>query len=251
MKADSPRSHIEQITIEHLLTHTTGGWGYDPQDPMNLNREMNHRELITWTLEHMPLTIPPAKSFAYSNFGYCILGRVIEKLTGQTYEQYIKENILKRYGIVDMQIAGNTLKDRATNEVKYYSQLGDPYRSNVARMDSDGGWIATPSDLTTFFVHIDGFKDTEQLLTNDTLRTMSTPTAANPQYAKGLFVDSRGNWGHGGLSDGAETISVRTNSDFCWSAFANSRSTVRGMSGSFPLGQLVRHMVRSVADWHP
>jgi len=64
-----------------------------------------------------------------------------------------------------MRIAGNTLEDRATNEVKYYDRTGrDPYGMNVARMDSHGGWIATPSDLTAFFVHIDGFKHTEQLL---------------------------------------------------------------------------------------
>ena len=108
-------SNIEQITIEHLLTHTTGGWGNAANDPMFSNKEMNHRELITWTLKQMPLTVPPGKSFAYSNFGYCVLGRVIEKITGQTYEQYIKDNILKRCGIIDMQIAGNTLMDRAIN----------------------------------------------------------------------------------------------------------------------------------------
>ena len=214
------------------------------------NKEMNHRELITWTLEHMPLAIAPGTSFAYSNFGYCILGRVIEKLTGQTYEQYITENILKRCGIVDMQIAGNTLTDRAINEVKYYSQTGgDPYGMNVARMDSHGGWIATPSDLTTFFVHIDGFKDTDQLLTDDTLRTMTTPTAANPRYAKGLFVNSKNNWWHRGPLTGTETISVRTNSDFCWSAFTNTRAKFQDMGLS--LDRLVWHMVLSVADWHP
>jgi CubicO group peptidase (beta-lactamase class C family) len=210
------RSMIEQITIEHLLTHTAGGWGNDANDPMMLNKEINHRELIIWTLEHVPLANVPGKSYAYSNFGYCILGRVIEKLTDRTYDQYINENILKRCGIVDMQIAGNTLNDRVTNEVKYYDQTGDdPYGLNVARMDSHGGWIATPSDLTTFFVHIDGFKDTEQLLTDDTLRTMTTPTAANPRYAKGLLVNPQNNWWHTGLLPGTETIFVRTHSDFC------------------------------------
>jgi CubicO group peptidase (beta-lactamase class C family) len=247
-KADAFRSNIEQITIEHLLTHTTGVWGNRSHDPMFLNQEMKHRELITWTLQHMPLTFPPAESFAYSNFGYCILGRVIEKLTGQTYEQYIKDNILRPCGITDMQIGGNTLKDRAANEVKYHGG-GDPYGMNVARMDSNGGWIATPGDLTTFFVHIDGFKDTEQLLTGDTLRIMSTPTAANPHYAKGLFVNSRNNWWHGGSLPGAETISVRTNADFCWSAFTNTRSQVQDTP--LALEQLVPDMVQSVADWHP
>jgi CubicO group peptidase (beta-lactamase class C family) len=136
------RSRIEQITIEHLLTHTTGGWQNDAVDPMGLDKKIDHRELIAWTLGDNSLTIPPGKSFAYSNFGYCILGRVLEKLTGQTYEQYIKDNILRRCDISDMRIAGNTLEERATNEVKYYDQTGrDPYGMNVP------GWILTAVGL--------------------------------------------------------------------------------------------------------
>jgi CubicO group peptidase (beta-lactamase class C family) len=259
------RSNIEQITIEHLLTHTTGGWQSGAGDPMGLDNKMSHRELIAWALEHSGLADPPGKSFAYSNFGYCILGRVIEKLTGQTYEQYIKDDILGPCGISDMRIAGNTLQERATNEVKYYDQTGrDPYGMNVARMDSHGGWIATPSDLTAFFIHIDGFKDTNQLLSDDTLRTMTTPTTssyakglfgmntpatADPSYAKGLFVNSSNNWWHGGSLPGTETIAVRTNADFCWSAFTNTQSKFQDMFPS--LDQLVWHMALSVAGWHP
>jgi CubicO group peptidase (beta-lactamase class C family) len=249
----TPRSAVivEQITIEHLLTHTAGGWGHVADDPMFSNREMSHRELIAWTLTHRPLTASPGNSFAYSNFGYCVLGRVIEKVTGQSYERYIKDNVLERCGIGDMQIAGNTLKDRAIHEVKYHGQWDwdDPYGMNVARMDAHGGWTATPSDLTTFFTHIDGFKNTDQLLGDDTLRTMTTPTAANPRYAKGLFVNSQNSWWHGGRLPGTEAISVRTNNEFCWSAFANTRSKLQDMSAS--LNKLVWHMARSVADWHP
>jgi CubicO group peptidase (beta-lactamase class C family) len=245
------RSMVEQITIEHLLTHTVGGWGNMANDPMFSNKDMSHRELIAWTLTHMPLTVPPGNAYAYSNFGYCVLGRVIEKLTGQTYEQYIKDSVLKRCGIVDMQIAGNTLRDRAANEVKYHGQQAwdDPYGMNVTRMDSHGGWIATPGDLTNFFTHIDGFKNTDQLLGDDTLRTMTTPSAANPRYAKGLFVNSQNNWWHTGLLPGTETISVRTNTDFCWSAFTNTRSRLQDMSSA--LNKVVWHMARCVADWHP
>lgn len=249
MPSGASRSLVEQITIEHLLTHTTGTWGNQSRDPMFMNQDLKHRELINWTLEHMPLTSPPGQSYAYSNFGYCILGRVIEKLSGRSYEQYIKDAVLKRCGITDMQIAGNTLRERAGNEVKYYSQTGgDPYRMNVARMDSHGGWIATPSDLTTLFVHIDGFKDTEQLLTDDSLRVMSTPSAINPRYAKGLFITANNNWWHSGLLDGTTTISVRTDGDFCWSAFTNTRSR-DGMTRA--LDQLVWHMVKTVPDWQP
>jgi CubicO group peptidase (beta-lactamase class C family) len=259
------RSNIEQITIEHLLTHTTGGWS-GTGDPMGFHNEKNHHDLIAWALENSGLVNSPGKSFAYSNFGYCVLGRVIEKVTGKTYEQYIRDNILRRCDISDMQIAGNTLEERATNEVKYYDQTGrDPYGMNVARMDSHGGWIATPSDLTAFFTHIDGFKDTDQLLSDDTLRTMTTapassyfkgslfgmntPATANPSYAKGLFVNSSNCCWHGGWLPGTVTITVRTNADFCWSAFTNTQSKFQDMFPS--LDQLVWHMALSVAGWHP
>ncbi len=252
MKADAPRAFNEQITIEHLLTHTTGAWPHGPPDPLRRNPEMTQRQLIAWTLEHMPLTAPPGESFAYSNFGYCILGRVIEKLTGQPYDQYIQDNILKRCGITDMQIAGNTLAERAAGEVRYYGSY-DPYKRDVVRLDSCGGWIGTPSDLTAFFVHIDGFKDTDQLLSDDTLRVMTTPSAANPRYAKGLFIDRRGgrdNWWHDGLLDGTTTVSVRTGGDFCWSAFSNAGG---GGPDDFTrgLGALMWSMAHSVAGWNP
>ena len=254
MKDDAGRSPNEQITIEHLLTHTTGAWAHGFNDPLRKNKEMTHRQLIAWTLENMPLTAPPGKTFAYSNFGYVILGRVIEKLTGQPYAQYIQDNILKRCGITGMQMAKNALAERAANEVKYYSPSAyDPYKRDVVRLDSCGGWIGTPSDLTKFFVHIDGFKDTDQLLSDDTLRVMTTPSAANPRYAKGLFIDrrnNRDNWWHTGLIDGTTTVSVRTGGDFCWSAFVNTGGG-DDKDVTRPLGQLVWAMVRSVSDWHP
>ena len=73
------RQDIERITIEQLLTHTSGGWPNDHDDPMFKNKEMSHRELINWALETQPLRWEPGYRYAYSNFGYCLLGRVIEK----------------------------------------------------------------------------------------------------------------------------------------------------------------------------
>ena len=78
---------------------------------------------------------------------------------------------------------------------------------------------------------------------------MTTPTAANPRYAKGLFVNSINNWWHTGLLPGTETISVRTHNDFCWSAFMNTRSKSQAMSVTF--SKLVWRMMDSVAGWRP
>jgi CubicO group peptidase (beta-lactamase class C family) len=58
-KTPSDRQEIEKITVEHLLTHTSGGWPNNHDDPMFKNKQMNHRELINWTLENEPLTAEP------------------------------------------------------------------------------------------------------------------------------------------------------------------------------------------------
>ncbi len=50
------------------------------RDPMFKHPEFGHEELIRWTLEKMPPANPPGIAYAYSNFGYCLLGRVIEKM---------------------------------------------------------------------------------------------------------------------------------------------------------------------------
>jgi len=182
---------VSKITIHHLLTHTCGGWdntGKTGVDPMFYKPALNHRQLITWTLRNLPLEHEPGTNYAYSNFGFCLLGRVIEKITGQPYAEYAHQAVLSKCGIKDMRIGGNTLAQRARDEVIYYGQAGsgtDVYDMNVTRMDSHGGWIATPSDLVQFAMHVDGFTTTPNILAADTIKTMTTATAQNPNYACG------------------------------------------------------------------
>ncbi|MGA8612608.1 MAG: serine hydrolase domain-containing protein, partial [Xanthobacteraceae bacterium] len=98
-KTPPNRQDIERITVEHLLTHTSDGWPNDHDDPMFKNKEMSHRELINWALETEPLRWEPGYRYAYSNFGYCLLGRVVEKITNQKYDQYIVSALLGPSGI--------------------------------------------------------------------------------------------------------------------------------------------------------
>jgi CubicO group peptidase (beta-lactamase class C family) len=241
--------YVDQITVEQLLTHTGGGWPNDGRDPMSRNPQMNHAQLIGWTLRSLPLDTTPGTHFAYSNFGYCLLGRVIEMLSGQRYETYVRDVILRRCGIDDMQIAGNTLAERQAGEVRYYAQNdGDPYGMNVRRMDSHGGWIARPADLVRFAMRVDGFATTPNILSPSTIQTMTSATSANPRYAKGWAVNQYGNWWHTGSLPGTATILVRTHSGFCWAALTNTRSPQSGMAGD--LDRLVWIMARKVAAWN-
>ncbi len=135
---------ITDITVGELLHHTEGGWPNDSTDPMMIYPNLSAQQLISWTLDNRPLVSTPGKSYIYSNFGYCILGRVIEKITGSTYMQAVQSLVLQPCGITDMQIAGNTAANRLPNEVFYYGQSGeDPYGFNIARMDAHNpdGWL--------------------------------------------------------------------------------------------------------------
>ena len=237
---------VDQITIEHLLTHTSGGWSNSSNDPMFKNPQMNHAQLIAWTLRTQPLDHPPGQNYAYSNFGYCVLGRVIEKITKRPYADYVRTAVLKPCGITDMTIAGNTLAQRQPREVRYYGQGGNPYGMNVTRMDSHGGWIARPTDLVQFFMHVDGFAAPPNILKPLTIQTMTTASAANARYAKGWEVNKANNWWHNGLLPGTSTIAVRTHSGFCWAAFTNTRAN-SAMDSDLDL--LNWNMVRQVKSW--
>lgn len=239
---------IEQITVDHLLTHSSGGWG-PGRDPMFFYTAMDQSELISWALDTQPPENPPGTAFAYSNFGYCVLGRVMEKITGDTYADYVQRRILSPSGIADMRIAGNSIRDRAPNEVTYFGHdtgsNADPYGLNVTRMDSNGGWIATPSDLVRFATHVDGFDAARNILRPDTIARMATPSPANPRYARGWNVNAKGNWWHGGDLAGSTAILVRTTSHFCWAALANTRTP----GSTSALDDMMWEMVSKVGAW--
>jgi len=120
----------KQITVRHLLNHT-GGWDRDKSfDPMFRPREIATafglpsppapRVIIRYMLGK-PLDFDPPTHYAYSNFGYCVLGRVIEKIAGTSYEKFVQEKVLAPIGIRQMRIGASLADKRAEGEVRYYT----------------------------------------------------------------------------------------------------------------------------------
>ena len=238
-----PSDALSAITVHHLLTHTCGGWGNAKRDPMFLHPTMSHQELIAWTLKNIPLEHTPGTHHDYSNFGYCLLGRIIEKASGLPYAEAVQQHVLKKCGIESMRIAGNTVAERAEHEVLYYGQNKEnPYSMNIRRMDAHGGWLGTPTDLVKFVLRVDGFDTPTDILRADTLKTMTTPSRVHANYACGWVVNKEQNWWHNGSIPGVMTILLRTASGLCWAAFANTRAT--GISKG--IDELMWKMVRAV-----
>lgn len=235
------QAKLEDITIHHLLDHTSGGWANDRDDPMFMHPHLGHDELIDRTLRDQPLKHSPGTHYAYSNFGYCLLGRIIGKIRSKPYADSVAETIFKPSGITGMQIGGNTRGERAEREVVYYA--GDhPYEMNVRRMDSHGGWIASAEDLVKFLIHTE---KADGLLKPGSLATMTTAPACHPGYACGWAVNDVGNRWHGGSLPGTSSIAVRTASGMSWAGLVN----VRGQGIDLALDRMMWQMAKAVPAW--
>jgi CubicO group peptidase (beta-lactamase class C family) len=169
----------------------------------------------------------PGQVHIYQNINYCILGRVIERVTGLSYADAVQQQVLGPAGITNMHIAGDTLAERRPDEVTYTAQAWDPYALPVARMDAHGGWIASTIDLLRFLTAVDGYPHRPQLLSAATKATMLTPSTAQQGggYAKAWSVNTAaGTWFHNGDIAGTSTIMVRGTDGFAWALLANSRN---------------------------
>lgn len=121
-------SRTKKITVEHLLRHQ-GGYSNTYGDPMfcplDIARKMNVTPpadlttIIRFVLSRR-LRFTPGESTSYSNIGYGILSRIIEKASGESYESYIRKHILVPAGCFDMHLGKNLYEDKLPNEVRYY-----------------------------------------------------------------------------------------------------------------------------------
>jgi CubicO group peptidase (beta-lactamase class C family) len=90
----------KRITVEHLLTHTSGIQSYTdlPEWLPLWRKDMTLPELIA-LFKDKPMQFEPGRSWAYNNSGFVLLGAIIEKVSGLTYEAFLDERIFKPLGL--------------------------------------------------------------------------------------------------------------------------------------------------------
>ena len=254
----------DKITIRYLLQHR-GGWDRDVSfdgmfQSIRFARSLGTKPPAGQTeiircMRGVPLDFDPGKRFAYSNFGYCLLGRVIEKLTGEKYVDYMKQHVLAPVGIHAMTIGSSHLEGRKPNEVRYYAPYRDrsvfadnlrqwvpgPYGTfYLESMDSHGAWIASPTDLVRFASAFDD-PDNSPLLSAKSIHTMFERPPGLAGYdetwqtslrvLRRRLADSAQPQGetvlemHGGSLPGTNTFLVRRKDGRDFAILFNSRET--------------------------
>lgn len=288
-KGKKPDPRWRQITVRHLLQHT-GGWDRDASfDPMFRAVEIARAlkvsppakpEQVIRYMRGQPLDFDPGTKYAYSNFGYCLLGRIIEKKTGQKYARFVQSDVLQPIGITRMKIGRTLFENRAKGEVRYYTrgnQTGPsvfpphvgqrvpwPYGGwYLEAMDSHGGWIASAVDLCRFAAAVDRPKKS-RLLTRRSIRQMFAPPPApvsrDPSgklqtvyYGLGWSVRQVGpgkiNTWHTGSLAGTSTILVRRHDGLDWAVLFNTRDVPGGHHPAQMIDPLLHFAAALVKKW--
>jgi CubicO group peptidase (beta-lactamase class C family) len=202
---DSPATW-DKITIYHLLTHTSGIPSitnlpeFRKLEPFPLTPEENMSYV-----RDKPLEFAPGGNFNYSNSGYVLLGVLIEKVSGQTYQEFLKENIFTPLGMKDSGYDSNSdiIQQRASG----YSPGPDgPINSGFVHMStpfSAGALYSTTEDLLRWESALFGGK----LLSPASLAKMTTPFKNNYALGVGInMVNGRKQISHGGGINGFNTF---------------------------------------------
>jgi len=123
------------------------------------------------------LSHAPGDSYNYSNTGYWLLARIIEKVSGESYENYIS-NLIKPTGITSFKSTTFREDDREPNEVEYYGTSADsPYIYTIAsRRDGDAGVVISAPDMLRFVCGIDGKTGRTDLISSASQNLMATPS---------------------------------------------------------------------------
>jgi CubicO group peptidase (beta-lactamase class C family) len=245
---------LSEVTVLRLLQHL-GGWNRERSaDPMfddsAIARALGRRlpvgqEDIVRYVTARPLDQAPGTAYAYSNYGYLLLGRIIEKVTGTAYAQYVQDTVLTPLGIRRMRL-GRTLVP-AAGEVAYHSQfkgttvmdpsgalVAAPYGSfNHENNAFNCGWLASPVDLVRFARVFDGV--TPVLSPASAARAFATPETGARRHGRyygcGWHVrparDGLLTW-HTGSLPGTYTLLVRRADGLAWAAMFDQRDDPSG-----------------------
>jgi N-acyl-D-amino-acid deacylase len=251
---------LKEVTVLQCLQHTAGWKPQNSFDPMFAHEGIcrslriappaSRKDIVRYVWGR-GLDYDPGQAQVFSQFGYCALGCLVEKMSGQTYERYVSEKVLKPIGITRMRLGKTLEKQRAPGEVKYRflgkeatgvsvsnptgKKVPLPYGTFALEpMDSSAGWLGSAVDLARFGQAL-ARSPKSKLLRRTSLEAMQARPAGkagqdNAGAPKQVY------WGcawlvsptpqgqlmwHVGLLPGSSTLLVIRPAGLCWAVLFN------------------------------
>jgi len=262
---------IYNITVRQLLAHA-GGWSLSYGDPafnslivLEKTGETGAATMDSYSrfVASRRLHFEPGTRSSYSNMGYMFLGKVIAAVSGQSYEEFVRNQVLKPVGITDMYIGKSYLSGRRFNEVKYYESeespmipafdgsgtlVPKPYGGNpIELLSSAGGWIASSVELAKLMAMIDGFRSFPDMFPQHLINQMT-----ENKFFRGplgwKIVKDNGDWIRTGSMAGTSAIMKRQSNGFSWVVIINS-SSWKGPRLPAYVNYMMGKIEKSVSIW--
>ena len=269
---NDPRDkRVYGITVAHLLSHE-GGWStrwgdqmfipYVIAESMDVNSPVDTKTIVRFAL-NKGLHFTPGTGKAYSNLGYAILGLVIEKVSGMSYFDYCRKEILEPIGIYDMTFARNLPYEKAPFEVTYY-EPGDAvlkpsiygkdnlvpasYGGNdIEALGGAGAWLATAPDLMKLLLSIDGFDSKKDILSHESITFMTDgKNGYAPVGWKTTIYD--GTWWRTGTFPGSAGMIKRQSDGTAWVVLLNT-SAWNGPEFSTDINYMMARALSQTKVW--
>ena len=201
------------VTIRHLLTHTSGIKSYTNLGPAwrkTVPLEVTHEDLLG-LVDHLPFEFAPDEKYAYNNTGYYLLGVILEKVTGKSYDTLILERIAQPLDLMRTRYGsnGDIIKNRAQGYRMEAGELKNDELIGMTQPGAAGALLSTAEDLLRWQRAL----TTGQVVSPKSYAQMTTPhELANGEtvdYGFGLSItnhDGLQTIGHGGGINGFNSM---------------------------------------------
>ena len=247
------------ITVRQLLSHSAGfiTW-LDPLfneqtetvDQFGPEGAHSCEEASRWFLGTWPLAWDPGTKYAYANIDYCLLGIVVETVTGQPWSQVVDDEVLARRGITDMRTTV-TRGDHRAHEAVHVTPAADEPGGGwfMETLGPAGSWLGTATDLVRFLDGLDPTRPGQALIAATTSAAMS----AKPSYALGSawyglglrVYDNGASWGHTGSLRNARAMMLHQADGTTWAILVDGSFDKHGDE----LSALMSTAISTVTSW--
>ncbi|MDB5106818.1 MAG: beta-lactamase [Fibrobacteres bacterium] len=250
-------ARFRDITVDQLLTHS-GGWARSRQNPDPVFNDFapgseirkrlpaSRKDFLKYMLSQ-PLQFEPGSRSVYDNFGFFLLGRMLESLpmgVGKSYEALAEERIFHPLGLSRPRFGASRFEDRAPGEVLYHTAV--PYLQtnpegvsppwvpggygdfDLRNMDAAGAWILSAPDYAKVLAAFD-LGAANPILNPRGVSTMWSPSGTNNGFLRGWFGQKvsmaegdtvTAKW-HNGLFPGTSTLVFHLPDHFSFVLFLN------------------------------
>lgn len=248
---------VRQITVRQLLQHT-GGWAKEiPNDSvlqftlaaraLNVERATITPEQLCRYAVSQPLDFDPGTRYYYSQAGYLLLGRIIERVTGRKYEDAVREKILVPAGATSIRLGKSMFAQKEPDEVRYYDYPGAPLVTTtpivpgavapytrpyggfwVEQADAYGGMIGNAVDLMKYINALEGRRGPALLNSASLASIIQRPSVTPAGEFAGLAwritpVTGGNHWWHSGSASGSRNLLTRRLNNRNWVVLMNMR----------------------------